>query len=287
MRDSIRLVVGPLAAAVWLGVAAPVSAQSVTYTGSVQVSTGDYIFTDRTTSLYFVSGLELAAGPVRVSGTVPVIGQSTPWVTYGPTVVPSGGAAGGEVARQVGGRRAGGARGRTIVTLPVPEEGVGYSTGLGDPLVRADLELMTDRGSRPSLRINASTKVPVAEMDGGFGTGAWDVGGGLSLAKRLGRGSLFMDVSYWDFGDLPDLELQNALAYGLAYGRVLGSGRWSVLTSISSWTSIVDGADPPVQLGVGLSRLFSTGRSVSVTAGVGLTETAPDVSIALGWRLDL
>jgi len=98
---------------------------------------------------------------------------------------------------------------------------------------------------------------------------------------------VFVDVSYWEFDDLPDLELEGAVAYGLAYGQVLGSGRWSVLTSLSGWSPIVDGADPPIQLGIGVSRLVRFDRSVALSVGVGVTETAPDISIALGWRLGL
>lgn len=287
MRCSTGAVVSRLAAVAGLcaAVAAPAAAQSVTYIGSVQASTGDYIFTDRTTSLYFVNGIELTAGLVRVSGTLPVIGQSTPWVTYGPVAVPSGGKLSGEVAREVMGRGTG--QGRRTITLPVTQEGVAYATGVGDPLVRADVEFVTDRGSRPSLRINASAKFPLADPDNGFGTGAWDYGGGVSLSKRIRRRSMFVDVAYWNFGDLPDLQLKDAVAYSVGYGQILGTGRWSMLASVSGWTAIIDGASPQLELGLGLSRLIKPGRSISISAGVGLTETAPDVSIGLGWRVAL
>jgi hypothetical protein len=271
------------------GSAGAASAQSVTYVGSVQVSNGDYIFADRTTSFYLVNGLEVVAGPVSLSATVPVIGQSTPWVTYGPTPVPSGGAQGGEVARQIGGRtgQGSGGQGRLAVVLPVPQEGVSYSTGIGDPLVRADVAVASHPGSRTTLRLNASAKIPIADPESGFGTGVWDYGAGISLATAARRANVFVDVSYWEFGDLPDLALKGAVAYGVAYGQVLGAGRWSVLTSISGWTPIVDGADPPIQLGIGVSRLVRFDRSVALSVGIGVTESAPDISIALGWRLGL
>lgn len=289
MRDARFAVVRCLVIAAGLCVSIDPAAaeQSITYTGSLQVSNGDYIFADRTTSIYFVNGIEIAGGPVRVSGTVPIIGQSTPWVSYGPAVVPAGGTLSAEVARQVGPGRRNGPGGRTLVTLPLPTGGVAYSAGVGDPLVRADVELLTDDGSRPSLRLNASTKFPLADVDDGFGTGAWDHGVGVSLAKRLDRSSVFVDVGYWNFGDLPDLVLKEAVVYSLAYGRVLGAGRWSLLTSLSGWTAILDGVVPPVQVGVGLSRLITPSRSLSLSAGVGLTETAPDISISLGWRLEM
>lgn len=293
MGDSSGAVVCRLAvvAGFCVAVAAPAIAQSVVYTGAVSVSSGDYIFAERTTGVFIVNGLEFAVGPVRVSGTVPVITQSTPWVTYGSVPVPSGGALGGEVARQVGsrGRGAGtstGPEGRTAVVLPVAE-GVAYTTSVGDPLVGANVELTSDGGSWPSLRVNTSAKVPLADPDDGFGTGAWDYGAGLSLAKRVRRGTLFAEIGYMRFGDLPELTLKDAANYSVAYGQVLGAGRWSVLTSFSGWSTIIDGADPPIMVGVGLARVFESGHSVSLNANVGVSETAPDVSLALGWRIGL
>lgn len=268
--------------------AAPATGQEIAYTGSVQVANGDYIFTERTTSIYLLNGLEVSAGPVRLSGTLPVISQSTPWVTYGSIPVPSGGAQSGEVTRQIGKKGGtGGTHGRTVVTLPVPEEGLAYQAGIGDPLVRAEVELVSDHGTRPSVRLSASSKIPVADPDDGFGTGAWDYGAGVSLAKRFGRRSVFADVAYWRFGDLPDLTLNDGVTYGIAYGQVLATGRWSVLASLSGGTSILDGMDPPMQVGIGVNRLLQPGRSLSVSAGFGLTETAPDFSVSVGWRLGL
>lgn len=265
--------------------AAPASAQSLTYTGSLQGSSGDYIFTERTTGIYLVNGVELAAGRLTVSASLPVIGQSTPWVSQGPVLVPSGGRYSGEVVRQVDQMRRAGRMGRTMVALPPVEQGVGSSFGVGDPLVRAEVEVVAGTSSRPSVRVSASAKAPLADPDDGFGTGAWDYGVGAAVTTRVGRGTVLADLAYWRMGDLPDLELRDGAGYSLGYGHLLGSGRWSLLGSVSGWTTIIDGAQPPLQLGVGLGRLLARGRSVSVNLGVGLTETAPDVSVGLGWRL--
>lgn len=266
---------------------APAGAQSVTYTGSLLGSTGDYIFTERTTGLSLVNGLEISAGRLTVSASFPVIGQSTPWVAQGLVPVPSGGRYSGEVARQVDQMRRAGRMGRTMVVLPPAEESLGSSFGVGDPLVGAEVELLTATSSRPSVRVSASAKAPLADPDDGFGTGAWDYGAGAAVTTRVGRGTVLADLAYWRMGDLPDLELRDAAAYGVGYGHLLGSGRWSLLASVAGWTAIIDGAQPPLLLGLGLSRLLDTNRSVSVSVGVGLTETAPDVSIGLGWRLGL
>jgi len=274
---------------VWcLGAATPAGAQSLTYTGVLTGSTGEYIFTERTTSASLLSGLEIAVGRMTASASLPVIGQTTPWVAQGPVPVPSGGRYSGEVAAQVDQRRRTGRMGRTDVTLPPSEEGIGSSFGVGDPMFRADVELLAGTSSRPSVRVSAAAKAPLADPDDGFGTGAWDYGVGAAVAARVGqRGTVLADVAYWRFGDLPDLELRDGAGYSLGYGHLLGLGRWSLLGSVAGWTTIIDGAAPPLQLGAGISRLLDTGRSVSLNVGVGLTETAPDLSVGVGWRLSL
>jgi hypothetical protein len=280
-----------LAAALWAS-SAPATAQQIVYIGSAQVASGDYIFTERTTSFFIVNGLELTFGPVRVSGTLPAIVQSTPWITYGVVPVPSGGRESAEVGNQIGrGRGSGsgsgtGATGRTVVVLPIEE--LAYQTGIGDPLVRGDVEIVSDVAARPSVRLHAAAKIPLRDPDSGFSTGEWDVGSGISLAKSAGRNSVFADVSYWRFGDPAGLELQDAVAYSAAYGRTLATGRWSLMASVSGWSTMIEGADPPVEVGLGVTRLVgAANRGVSLFANVGLTETAPDFSIALGWRVGL
>lgn len=50
-------------------------------------------------------------------------------------------------------------------------------------------------------------------------------------------------------------------------------------------TSVIDGQDPPVQFGAAIGRLFSPRRTLIGNVTVGLTDTAPDVTVGLGWRL--
>jgi hypothetical protein len=108
-----------------------------------------------------------------------------------------------------------------------------YQTGVGDPLVRGDVEILRDTASRPSLRLHAAAKLPLMDPGDGFSTGEWDVGSGISLAKRVGHNAVFADVAYWRFGDPPGLELKDAVAYSAAYGRTMPNGRWSIMASVS------------------------------------------------------
>jgi hypothetical protein len=152
-------------------------------------------------------------------------------------------------------------------------------------LLRADVELLRDGSRVPSIRVGASAKAPVASIDDGFSTGEWDYGAGLMLSKQLGAHTLSGDVAFWRFGDLDDLVLDDAWAYGVSYGRALAGGRWSLLASGSGYSTIIPGEDPPVQVSLGIGRIFSPRRGVTGTVSVGVTETAPDVSIGFGWRV--
>lgn len=260
----------------------PAIAQDVAYSGSVQFSTGEYIFAQRTHSLYLVNGLTGSQGRLTLNASVPLILQSTPWVSYaGGGLVPSGGTQHGEVSGHMG-------RGRFDRDGVRLADTTSYEEiGLGDPLARLDLEVLRGSGSLPAIRVNVSAKAPIADLDRGFGTGEWDYSAGLSITRGFGTTFVFVDVAYWVLGDLPDLELQDPVAYSLAVGRALGAGRWGLLGSISGFTRILPDTDPPLHVGLGLSRILEARRSLSAGVSFGLTESSPDVSASFGWRIGL
>lgn len=260
-----------------LATASSVTGQEITYTGSLQFSTGDYIFTERTNSFYLFSGLAVSAGPLGVSASIPVIMQSTPWVSYGGTgMIPSGGIQHSEVGQRKRGRK---------VALPDTIES--EDVGLGDPLLRADVELLKAGKILPSVHIAAQLKVPLTDVDQGFGTGEWDYGGGVSLTKAVGGNFVFVDVTYWVLGDLPDLELQDPVAYSVTLCRPLTGGRFAVLASFLGYTEIIEDADPPAQVNLALTYRLASGRSLSASMVFGVRESSPDFSVSLGWRIGL
>jgi len=280
MRRSLPAVA---AGALWgaLAAAVPATGQEVAYNGSVQYATGDYIFSERTHSVFFFNGLALSAGRLRISASVPVILQSTPWVSYtGGGVLPSGGPEHEVVRRGMGGRRD-----REPVVLP--DTASFEELGVGDPVAHAEIELLPDRGALPALRLTGDVKFPLADVDRGFGTGEWDYAGGVSLSKVIGGTLVFGNVTYWVLGDLPDLRLKDPIAYSLGVGRPLPGGRVGVLLTFSGYTEVLDDVAPPAQLSLGVSYLLSGGRSVIGSASFGLSETSPDLSLSVGWHLPL
>lgn len=245
--------------------------QEVTYNGSLQFATGNYIFSERTNSVYLFSGLSVSTGRLQVSANIPVIMQSKPWVSYsGVGQIPSG-----DKQHEDG-------RGVTLPDTTQYDE-----IGLGDPLLHAGVEVLKAGKVFPSVHLVAEFKPPLANADRGFGTGEPDYGAGMSLAKAVGRNFAFVDITYWVLGDLPDLELKDPVAYSVAVGRPLANGKYSVLVSFSGYTEILNDVDPPAQVGIGLTYRLDSGPSLTGSLAFGVTDSNPDFSVAFGWDIGL
>lgn len=260
----------PWLSGMWAGVLVALAFSSVTgqqlrYSGSVGYATGYYDFTERTSTLSLLNGLALVGDRWSLSATVPIAVQNSDAVSYvGGMGVPTG-------SRHDGaGRRS---------------AGVGtssYAVVLGDPVLRASFRPYRGFGALRLLELQAMAKAPLADPATGVGTGQWDVGGGVSAGFGAGRTYFFAEASAWSPGDLPDLELKEYGTVAAGIGQPLGGG-WSGLLSVSVSSAMIDGISPPASLNGGLSYGVAGSGSISVGAGVGLTDSAPDVSVYLGW----
>ena len=285
MRDRIdrrwlRLLLVVAAAQLAPATTAP-GAQQVTYTGSLQGATGDYIFTERTSSVALFSGLALELGRLHLSATVPLLLQSAPWVTSGGAgPVPTGGPRYESVAEWSG--RGGRQHGR--IALPASAEQ--SEVGIGDPMLFAGLALVQS-GMGPGVSLEGAVKAPVADVERGLGTGEWDYGAGLGASLPFGRTALYLDGMYWVLGDMPGLPLRDVVSWSGAVGRIFRDGEWSALVSPSGSGATIAGSDAPVQAGLMIGRRWAGGRAISASLSVGLSESASDVAGSVGWRVPL
>ena len=256
--------------------AASVSAgeADIAYTGSLQFATGDYIFTERSTGLYFFNGITARRSPFSLSASIPIILQNTPWITYtGSGLLPSGGTR--ETEEDTRGR------------VRLPDTTDHADLGLGDMFLRGGLEVLPMRGIRPGLQISGSVKVPFADPYEGFGTGEWDAGLGLSTSITAGGFLLLAEGVYWFLGDMPGLVLEDALAYSVSVGRPFSGGRIGLIAAFFGYTRTVEEIDPPMQASLGFTYLRASGSSISGTCAAGLTDSAPELSVSLGWQVPL
>jgi len=275
--------------------------QKVHYEGALSVATGKYIFTQRTTSWTLSNGLAFSAGPFALRGSVPLYAQNTSLISgTSAGLLPTGGSSSGVVAdssaARKGGAQGGGRNLSTAAVLPlfsetsdlglaqveVPTTSVtGFETALGDPTVNMTLDLRP--GPRTAVTLGVGAKVPVTDTTG-YGTGEWDYGTSVSFSQMFGFSALIgVDLAYWHFGDFAELDLRDGLM-GSASVAYLGRRGWGGTASVSAARSVIEGFADSYSLGLGLTRVGRRG-TVSLNVSVGLSETTPDATASLSWRV--
>lgn len=269
---------------------AATAAQQLRWIGSVAYSRGAYVF-DQTTSTWSISnGLSVGIGRFELSATLPVLLQNSGWVSQvGGVSLPTGGEESAAVRERRAGqtigsepRRSGGG------TATTPREVTyrnAYELQVGDPFMSASISMLEGLTGIRSIRANLYGKAPIRSVESGVSTGAWDFGAGGSAIAAFAGTFFFADVSYWWFGDLPDLELRNGLTYGGGLSRPVWDARGSVSLSYVGATAVIDTMDPPGSVSLGLGYALSAGTTLSGGLTVGVTESAPDVAAYLGWSI--
>lgn len=270
----------------------PLAAQGLRLEAGVGVSTGTYLFEQRTTTWSLSTGAQVEAGRLTLRATLPFYFQNGTLVA-GSAIghLPTGGSSSGAVADsgQARHHRGGmqGTRSRPDLShgaVEVPASATAEREfAVGDPVL--GLGWRSSPGGATGLRLGAAVKVPVADT-ATFGTGEWDLGVSVGLSRRAGeRWLLGLDLAYWRLGDMPDLELRDPV-YGTASVGYLGRGGWGATLLASGGTAVLEGFDPPLSLGAGLTRI-SGAQAWSLLGTVGLTETSPDLTLGALWSVRL
>ncbi len=244
--------------------------QDIAYSGSLEFASGHYQFAERTLSLFLYNELSIAEGPFRFSTDIPLIMQNTAWVSYG-----------GMGVFANGGMHDTGAEKRGDGGMMDMSFRDGF--GIGDPVFRADLEVVEERYILPSIGLVSQAKVPIFDVNHSFGTGEWDYGGGITLSRSTPDRFVFMELIYWRLGDTPEVDLMNPVAYSVALGQPLAGRGYEVVFSLSGYSAIIRGVDPEILLGIGLAHSTGSARHFGLSAAVGLTESSPEFTLSLDW----
>jgi len=311
-----------LTAALLLATASPLAGQKIRYDGSLGYSGGTYFFEETTHSIYLNTGLTLDLGRLDLSVSVPLVFQNSGLVSLvGGIPVPTGGEESGIVGQRQPGStvgtkgqgQSGSGTGKSIsLTIPfadpadpaffdpVPAVALqtdvttdstavvfedAYAAKFADPLISGSLNLYQGFGALRSVSIRGSVKPPIVGLDSGVGTGEWDFGGGTSVVLGAGSTLLFGDLSYWRYGDLPELVLNDGFGYAGGLSRPFLSTRASIMLTVMGAQSLVPTAEAPLSAGVGFGYIFPSGRTANIGFNAGLSESTPDLSITLGWSL--
>lgn len=243
-----------LLAALVLLLPAPALAQGAFLEGGLSLARGDYVYTEPTSSGAASVGLAYSTARLTARVSVPFFVRDTRLLTV---------------------------RGLEPVEPAPVTASAQHTASIADPV--AQLFVQVHRGPGTAVGLSAAVKLPLVAA-GDFGTGQWDVGGGLSVSRFIGTATVVgADLSYWHLGDLPDLDLQDPVAGTLTVGRAFG-GAWMASVSCSGGRSTVPAYDDPWWFSVLVSRVFARGIW-GLTASVGVTDTAPDFTLGLIWRL--
>jgi hypothetical protein len=282
--------------------------QRVTYNGSASYSGGTYIFDRRSDTYALGTGVTVDFGSFRLTGSVPVLiynGGLVTTITQG-VPLPTGGTDTQAVRNRepgstvgTGGKGQGGGGSGSgsgtgpgqPVEPPPPDTTVAFvesfAVNVADPVLSLSAEVHSGFGTLRSLTLTTTTKIPLADVSTGITSGGWDVGAGASVVVGAGPVLVLADVAYWWIEDMPDLPLADGLSYAVGASVPLRSGSLFLMGLVSGLTQTIETMDPPVSATLSVSRSVGTRGFASVGAGVGLTESAPDLYLSAGWSVRL
>jgi hypothetical protein len=229
----------------------PVDAQW-RYSAYVQANAGNYLYTATARNYYLSQGLQYRRERWTIEANVSLVARN------------------GDTLRVQGEGMMSG------------NESVSMNSGIGDVFVRANYALAEQRNAWPSVTIGALCKIPTASAIDGFGTGEWDAGVFLTLARFRNNFYAFASIVYPWFGDPPGVKYADPLSYSIGVGRTFVGNRLGVLALYSGTGRILDEYEAPRQAGMGFNWLASNRFGVFTNFFGGLSETVPDLSFSLG-----
>lgn len=274
----------------------PLHAQQLSYSGGIQYAGGAYYFTERTYSFYFTNSLILQDRGFSVSISVPFVVQTSPWISYTQSgFLPTGGPQHGSVSGNngMGGNNGSGgagmskAKGRRRIDIP---DTASYSqSSFSDPTISVGIPILNSSklNSGTNIRLVGDLKIPLADPEQGYGTGAWDGGLGAALSQRVKTWFIMVNLQYWWFGDMAELKLNDALSYGGGVGKSFNDTKWMILASFNAMTKIITDTDPPINVGGGVSYSISPKSMITANTSFGLTNSSADFVLGAGWQVGL
>ncbi|MBI4405764.1 MAG: hypothetical protein HY537_16520 [Deltaproteobacteria bacterium] len=156
----------------------------------------------------------------------------------------------------------------------------GARLAVGDLNIAASYRLITEHSIWPAIWLNLQTKIPTATN--GFGTGKFDLGGGLGFKKILFDSILLIS----DFGYLAigDPGYRNPFAFGFGGGPLsLADGALALLLYYQGSTPILEGLAGQSQLSLGANLKVADSLILSTTFSKGFSNSTPQITLSAGF----
>lgn len=148
-------------------------------------------------------------------------------------------------------------------------------SGLGDITLTAGCIVLEEQEEFPLVRPLLYVKFPTADEDEGLGTGEFDYGGGLGLAKWFGKWSTYLEGMYILPGSSGDFDPDNYWTFlASASYRLTDNLRPGV--SLSGGTAAFEEASDPLEARLKLSYWTSDRASLGGYLAKGLSDGSPE-----------
>ena len=148
-------------------------------------------------------------------------------------------------------------------------------SGLGDMTLTAGYVLLSDSATTPTLRPLVYVKAPTADKDKGLGTGAFDIGGGVSLGKVFGDWSAYTEVLYVAPGSTSAYNPDNYWTYQGSLSYEL-TQKLDVGLALSGATAAFAGNSAALEVQLKSSYRVSEQSNIGAYMGQGLSDSSPD-----------
>ncbi len=157
-------------------------------------------------------------------------------------------------------------------------------SGLGDVTLAARYYLLDEQDWTPSVNLTGRVKFPTANEDKGLGTGEFDEGFGVELAKSLLRDLiLYLDGGYTFLGDPKGRNFRNQWNYDVGLGYYI-TNDLRASAFYEEFRAVVNGIPNPRDVYGDLNYRITKAIRVNVGGFVGLSDSAADFGFSGGIR---
>ncbi|GAB4363655.1 MAG: hypothetical protein Kow0042_01710 [Calditrichia bacterium] len=245
----------------------------------IQAFSGNYIYTQNTSVYYMTGGIRYRTPGWNLSLSVPFIAQNSSSVTnMGGMFFPNNeNAVHGDAAHwNMHGRQ-------TSETLTTHH----MSFALADMYVYGERQVLAENGTLPAFSLVGQVKFPTASVQENYGTGEYDYSVGAAFRKSVYPFVLSFDISYFRIGDPAGITYQDPVILGVGVGKFFLNGRLSVLAYYHNYSRILSDYDPPRQVTFGGYYKLSQQLFLSGSTLFGLSNTSPDLGLAMAIEVGL
>ena len=235
-----------VALAAWGGAA---RAEGLTLATGFDYTSGTYTGTEETQILYVPFIAKYETGPWAFRATVPYVRITGPGNVIG--------------------------AGADRVTLPGASTARRTESGLGDIVLSAFYNVLSERRSAIGLDLGAKVKLGTADENKGLGTGQEDWSLQADVFKALDKVTLFGSLGHRWYGDPPGIDLKNVF-YGSLGGAYRVSADTSAGLAYDFRPAITSGGGEISELTAFVTRRLSREWKVQPYLVLGFGKASPD-----------